>query len=363
MIRLLCLTSHADTLNSIRPEAEMLIGIARAGVITHVMTQPDSPYAEQMRAAGITLSPFSPRRKISPRAIRQIREYIARHDIDIVYAFNNIAISNAVWACTGSRVRLLTYRGQTGNIERYDPSSLLTHRHPRVDGIVCVAKAIEHYLRPRISPRVSIYTVYKGHDLSWYQDPAADRSALGLADSDYVVGCVANNRPRKGVRYLIDACAALADLKHLKLVLIGAGMSDEIVAHLPDQHPLRDRIVCLGVRHDVTQLIQMFDVAVLPSIKREGLPKTIIEAMAYALPCIVTDTGGNAELVAHEQSGLVVPVADSAALAAAIRRLADDPALAKRMGAVGRQRIAGQFSIERSVRDLLAVFEAQLRSH
>ena len=97
--------------------------------------------------------------------------------------------------------------------------------------------------------------------------------------------------------------------------------------------------------------------AVLPSIKREGLPRSVIEAMAYKTPPIVTDSGGNPELVVDGISGLVVPARDSAAIARAIRRLHDDAELRNRMGAAARERIRTHFRIE----DTIAKTEALYR--
>ncbi|MEM7765610.1 MAG: glycosyltransferase family 4 protein [Pseudomonadota bacterium] len=357
MTRLLCLTSHADALISVRPEAESFIGLAAAGVSMHVMTQADTPYVQRMRDANIRVASFEPRGKISPRAIRQIRDYVIANAIDIVYAFNNRAISNAIWACSGLDVKLITYRGQTGNVERFDPSVLLTHRHPRVDGIICVADAIRRYLRPRIAPRVPIATVYKGHDLRWYQDAPASRRDFQIPDDAIVIGCVANNRPRKGVEYLIAAFRKLASDKRLHLMLIGTGMDAQTLMAMPSDPGLRQRIHLLGRRDDVGALTQLFDIAVLPALRREGLPKTLIEAMAYGVPCVGTETGGIPELIADAESGFVVPVADADALAAAISRLTDDRMLRRRFGEAGRQRIVAHFSPDGTVRDTLRFFD------
>jgi glycosyltransferase involved in cell wall biosynthesis len=86
------------------------------------------------------------------------------------------------------------------------------------------------------------------------------------------------------------------------------------------------------------------NVAVLPSLRREGLPKTVIEAMAYGVPTIVTDVGGSPELVQHEISGIIVPPGDADALAAAMLRLWQQPELARTLGRGGRERIERDFS-------------------
>ncbi|MEO1420468.1 MAG: glycosyltransferase family 4 protein [Pseudomonadota bacterium] len=356
-MRLLCISSHADTRNSVRPEAESFIGLQRAGVEVHVLTQHDSAYAEELRAAGVNLIHQQLRKKFSWKDMREIRRITREHRIDAVYAFNNKAICNAAFACVGLPVVMITYRGQTGNIYRHDPAAYLTHLHPRVDAIVGVSQSVVDDLKPRVRHSVTVERIYKGHDLSWYTEPATPRSALGLASSDFVVGCVANNRPRKGVKYLIEACAKLTDLNNLKLVLIGSGMDNAHLGAELAQAGIDKQTLTLGLRTDATSLIQACDVAVLPAVRREGLPKTVIEAMAYGVPNIVTDTGGNAELVAHQISGLVVPVADSQALATAIRQLHADPESAAQMGKNGRNRIETDFHVSSTVKQTHALLE------
>lgn len=348
-MRLLCISSHADTLNSVRPEAELFIGLQRAGVTTTVMTQADSPYAETMAAQGIRIVDFVPQRKFSWAAIKRIRSEIRNHNIQAVYAFNSKAICNAAFACIGLPVVYMTYRGQTGNIYRHDPAAYLTHLHPRVDAIVGVSQSVADDLRPRVRKQVLVQRIYKGHDLSWYTEPASERSELGLNDDHFVVGCVANNRPRKGVKYLIEACAQLRDIQHLRLVLIGNGMDQDTLGATLEQYGIADRTVTLGLRNDATRLIQACDVAVLPAIRREGLPKTVIEAMAYGIPSVVTDTGGNAELVDTDHTGIVVPIEDAPAIAGALRRLCEEPSLAVTMGEAARERIREHFNVAETV--------------
>ena len=359
-MRLLCVTSHADTLNSVRPEAELFIGLQRDGVDVFVMTQEDSPYVTQMRAAGVTVIHQVIRRKLSRSTIGQIRYQARRLAVDAVYAFNNKAICNAAFACIGLPVAFVTYRGQTGNVRRHDPSVYLTHLHPRVDGIIGVSQSVVDDLAPQVRRGVRVDRVYKGHSLDWYTEPALDRSDLEIPEDAFVVGCVANNRPRKGVRYLVEACARLRELERLHLVLVGGGMDAQTLGDAVAEAGLDTRVRLLGLRSDATSVIQACDVAVLPAVRREGLPKTVIEAMAYAVPVVVTDTGGNAELVDHGRSGLVVPPADSAALAGALRQLHDNPDLARRMGATGRERIDSVFNVRETVRQTRDVLEAHI---
>lgn len=99
----------------------------------------------------------------------------------------------------------------------------------------------------------------------------------------------------------------------------------------------------LGLRKDVARLLRGADLFLLTSIS-EGIPLTVIEAMAAGLPVVATRVGGLAEVVADGTTGCLAPSGDDAALAEQVLRLADEPALRHRLGEAGRQRAAGLFS-------------------
>jgi glycosyltransferase involved in cell wall biosynthesis len=90
-------------------------------------------------------------------------------------------------------------------------------------------------------------------------------------------------------------------------------------------------------------------------VKREGLARSLIEAMAYGIAPVVTDCGGSPEIVVDGECGIVVPVRDAAALARAIARLHENPALRRQLGTAARARIANDFKIERTIEQTLAL--------
>jgi len=357
-MKILWITSHADTLNSIRPETETLIGLARRGVACEIMTQGDSVYRQAMEAAGVRVIEFVPKKKFGRRDARFVRRHLVEGHHDILHLFNNKAIAAGVRAARDLPVKVVTYRGQTGNVHRYDPVCWLTHLHPRIDRVICVADAVRKDMaRRRLDPD-SCVTVYKGHDLAWYADSPADLAAeFGIPDGAFVAGTVANYRPRKGIEVLIEATGHLPPDAPIHLLLVGAGMDHPQLTRVISRSPARERIHKTGFRTDACALIAACNCAVLPSTKREGLPKTVIEAMVYGVPPVVTDTGGSAELVVDGASGLVVPPGDPAALAQAVRRLYENPVLARAMGERARRRIDESFNIRQTIEQTLAVYE------
>jgi glycosyltransferase involved in cell wall biosynthesis len=103
-----------------------------------------------------------------------------------------------------------------------------------------------------------------------------------------------------------------------------------------------------GLQNDIPEVLQRFDVFVLPSIA-EGTSNTILEAMASELPVIATSVGGNGELVVPDVTGMLVPPGDHLALAAAIRGYVNQPWLGVEHGAAGRRRVTTHFGLQRMV--------------
>lgn len=349
--------SHSNV-NPIRPEAAQLIGLQESGEVgITVLCSPGSILIEYYGDHGIDTVTHSIHKKLSLDAIRFIRRQIRQQGYDLLHLFNSKAISNGANAAIGMPVKVIAYRGQTGSIKRYDPASYLNMLHPRIDKIICVAKAVEDDLRKQLwGDTGKLVTIYKGHDLSWYQNPPADLSALGLPDDAVTLSLVANLRPRKGLHVLMEATRYISPEIPVHLLLVGADPDDP---RLQEQlataaHP--ERVHALGYRNDAPEVSGASDIVVLPTTKREGLSRAILEGMAYGRPAVVTSTGGNAELVADGESGYVVPPNDAEALGAAIEKLACDKALREQFGAEAKRRIRTLFNVEQGVVKTLAVY-------
>src|SRR6185436_2068004 len=100
----------------------------------------------------------------------------------------------------------------------------------------------------------------------------------------------------------------------------------------------------IGEVSDVPSVLVRADIYVQPSFQ-EGLPNSVLEAMAMGLPIVATRISGNEDVVVHEENGLLVPAGDAEALAAALRRLMNDPLLAARMGRRSRQMVEERFAL------------------
>jgi glycosyltransferase involved in cell wall biosynthesis len=358
-IRALCVNDDIVQGND-RPTLAMFIGMHRAGIEVTIVCPPEHPHYRTLVDEGIPTVDIRFRRNLDRPAIRQLREELIRGKYDILHTFNNKATSNGLRAAKGLPVKIVAYRGIVGAVGFLDPISWLRYLNPRIDRIVCVAEAIrQHFLhmRPKIlrMPPERPVTIHKGHKLEWYTDEPADLTELGIPRDAFVVGCVANYRPRKGIEVLVEAMERLPEDIPAHLLLIGRMDAPGLTRRI-EQSPARDRIHRVGFRDDAPSLSAACNVFCLPSIRREGLSRAIIEAMAYRVPPIVTDSGGSPELVVNGESGFVVPVEDSAAIADAIERLYRDPALRLRLGNAARERIGTSFRNEDTVQKTIALY-------
>jgi glycosyltransferase involved in cell wall biosynthesis len=170
-------------------------------------------------------------------------------------------------------------------------------------------------------------------------DPAL-RAELVKGRPDYVVLTPARLHEQKGHTYLLEAAAQVPDAT---FVLAGDGPLRARLEARARELGVAERCVFLGHRSDIPELLAVADLFVLPSLY-EGLPVSVLEAMAARRPVVATAIGGTDEAVTHELTGLLVPPSDPGALASAIRRLRSDPALAGRLAAAGRERVEGEFS-------------------
>jgi glycosyltransferase involved in cell wall biosynthesis len=354
-IKALCITVDLD-----RPTTATFLGLKQAGVDVTVVCPPHAEARAQLEAAGVPLLDLELRRNFDPAAIRRLRAELRRGGYDILHVFSNKALQNGLRAIRGLPIRLIAYRGIVGNVSFLSPASWWRFLNPRIDRIVCVCNAVRDYflsMRPRWlrMPADRPVTIYKGHSLDWYTATPADRATLGVPQDAFVIGCVANYRPRKGIEVLVDALALLPADCPAHLLLVGNMASSRLSKRIA-RSPARDRIHRLGHRRDAPSLTAACDVFVLPSVKREGLARSLIEAMAYAVAPVVTNCGGSPELVIDGESGLVVPVEDPQAIATALERLYRDPELRRRLGAAARARIGTHFRIEDTITRTLALY-------
>lgn len=209
-----------------------------------------------------------------------------------------------------------------------------------------------------------------GIDTVFFAPEAADpagavrvREEAGIAPGDLVVTFIGRLLVHKGIVELVRAVEAVAAKQpHLRLLVVGwrdegnpAVVSEGFMGKLASGGPIR----FLGKRRDIREILAATDIYALLSY-REGTPRTVLEAMAMGKPVITTDAPGCRQTVEDGVTGLLVPVGEHAAVAAALERLIGDEQLRRRMGAAGRERAVRIFSNEVVVREVVMLHEPEV---
>ncbi len=228
------------------------------------------------------------------------------------------------------------------------------------DSIISVSE--EHRqaaIRERVTSPNRIQTVLNGIDLRPFQgaDPRRARRRLGFQESDLLLAVASRLAPKKGVEYLIRAMpAVLASFGTGQLVIFGEGPMKAELRQEAERVGVAQRVHFPGFRHDIPELLGAFDVILQPSLS-EGLSVSVLEAMAAGRPLIVCDIQGNREVIQNGETGLLVPPANSAALAEAILKVLGDPVLARRLGENAARVCRARFSEQRMVEQTLAIYD------
>lgn len=360
-IKALCITEDPD-----RPTTATFVGLHRAGIDLTVVCPPGSESRAVLADAGVPLRDLELGGRFDRAGTRRLRDELVRGRYDILHVFSNRPLESGISAVSDLPVRLIAYRGIVGNVRFLNPVAWLRFLNPRIDRIVCVCNAVRNYfltMKPAFlrMPAQRTVTIYKGHSLDWYTASPADLREVGIPEHAFVIVCVANYRPRKGIEILVEALNELPREWPVHLLLVGQMDASRLRRKIAAS-PVKERIHVTGNRRDAPALTAACDVFVLPSVKREGLARSLIEAMAYGVAPVVTDCGGSPEVVIDGQCGLVVPVRDAGAIARTIARLYKNPELRRRLGAAARERIASEFNIERTIERTLELYRELVRS-
>lgn len=310
-------------------------------------------------------------RTISMQGIRtafDLRKFVRQERFDIIHTmFPTSDLWGGPVAQFGSDTLLVSGRRDLGIVRtsKHDLMYRWLGRH--LDQVQAVSDAASQACieRDKIQPG-RVFTVHNGVEIEKIAaQPAIDNLAAtyGLhPDGKTVIASVGQIWPVKGVDTLVDA-AAIVCRKHPKTNFIIAGFANGEWAE-----QLQWRILSLGLESNVKivgyvrsiiPLLKASDIFCLLS-RSEGLSNALLEAMACGLPPVVSNVGGNPEVVCDQQSGFLVPRENPEAAAERIIRLIEDPALARRMGENGRARVNQYFTADAMVRRMAELYSGLL---
>jgi sugar transferase (PEP-CTERM/EpsH1 system associated) len=288
------------------------------------------------------------------RAIRESRP-------DIVHSRNWGAIEAVIAArLAGSCAVIHSEHGFEAGAAASEPWRRVAFRRlafELADGVLCVSRQLrDFHARSTAFPARRIKVIHNGVDSRRFcPDPAARarvRRELEIGENEFCIGCVGNLVPVKDHRTLLQALEELGEAaKGWHMLVAGEGPErPKLEAAACELSQRWTRISFLGTSLNVPELLNSFDVYVLPSLN-EGISNSLLEAMATGLPVIASDAGGNPEVVEDGISGLIFPAGDVTRLAEQLLRLQARDPFRVELGSAARRRVREEFSIDSMVQN------------
>lgn len=316
----------------------------------------------ELEAEGVRVTCLGRGRARGPGWVRRLRGGVRDERIDLVHAHLPATAIGARLGLRGRR-RPAIVTTEHNTWERYRP---LTRRvnaatFAMQDAAIAVSSEVARSIGPRTRPPVT--TIANGVDIERLRATSltreAAREALGLPSGVPVVGTVGGLTPKKGhvtlARAMPDVLRAHPDTR---FAFVGLPVDEEPVRRAVADAGVGERVVFAGYRPEASRLMPAFDVACLPSLF-EGMPVSLLEAMALGLAAVATRVGGVPEVATDGEDAVIVPPSDPGALSAAIISLLDDPTLRASLGDRAAT-TAERFSIQETVRRTQAVYDDAL---
>ena len=334
---------------------------------------PTGPLQESFERLGVEMFDFRRRTAFDPLPFLKLSRLMRQRRIDIVqttlFWADFIGATAAKFAAVPVILswETVSHEGDPyhNNFQRRNGYRLAMNC---ADRIIAVSREVkESLVRRRGIPEEKIQVIYYGVDLEQFRPKGRDsvlakRREIGVRHEDFLIGIVARLEPWKGHRYFIDAFAEVAPrFPDARVILVGEGSLRGELETMARQKNLQERILFLGVRQDVAQLVSCLDLFVLPSLPGEGLPNVLLEAMACGKPVIATQVGGVPELVHDNQNGYLAPPGNASALGETLANALSNRARLQQLALAGKSEVEENFSLDRQIAAFQKTFDELYR--
>jgi glycosyltransferase involved in cell wall biosynthesis len=340
--------------------AQKSAGVEATLLVFYNAHQPNLELYEEAKRRGLNPAMVRCEGRVDLKALREIRRHIREHAIDIVHTHGYKADLYGYIAARREKKPVVA----TCHNWRDVGSALLVYNRldrmvlKRFDAIAAVSDAVNEKLRFAGVPAGRIRTVPNGIDVRAFEDAALGGAALGSSSKSPVIGVVARLDLQKGFEYLFQAVRGLSEsYPGLKVVIVGEGPDRAAIEAMIRKLGLEDQVTLAGQRNDMPAVYAAMDIFVLPSLN-EGLPMTVLEAMAAARAVIATRVGAIPTVVGDGHTGLLVEPGDVFGLRGAIFRLLANPDLRRRLGQQAQARVLQHYTS-----DIMAQRYAELYEH
>lgn len=301
---------------------------------------------------GIEISHLNRQEGFDISLIFAIRKYIIKNKIDILHCHQYTPYSYGILASLLTRSKVIfTEHG------RFYPDSSSWKRkiiNPFLsmltNQITSISEATKQALIDYESlPSKKIKVIYNGiADLSNKKyEILTIRNELGLVDDNFVLGTISRLDPIKNHKMMLSAFKEISSqISKSRLLIVGDGPLKEELRQECEDLGITDKVIFTGFKIEPQKYLKIMDIFLLPSLS-EGTSMTLLEAMSFSKPCIVTNVGGNPEIVINNETGIVIPNNDEQLLVENALSLIEDKDKQILFGKKGRERYCESFSVEK----------------
>ena len=348
--------------------------LIKNGYNVHVACSPEK-YTEKLKKQGYKIKSIKIKRNFSPisnlKSLWQIYKFIKKEKFDIVHVHTPIAAFIGRIAAKLAHTPIIIYTahgfyfhenmsflqkklyiGLEKFCGRYFTDMLFTQSYE--DKITAINE--------KIISKDKVVWISNGVNIEKFNIPPDKnlKYSLGFKDTDKIIGFTGRLTKEKGIEELIIAIKkVIKTIPQAKLLVIGDTLTSDkegFNKNLIQENNLENKIFFTGFYEDVFRLLSIINIFVLPSY-REGMPKSILEAMAAGKPVIATNIRGCREEVVDGVTGLLVPVKNPEALAQAIIKILSNPEMAKKMGEAGKKRAREKFDEKMVLEKELKIYQ------
>jgi glycosyltransferase involved in cell wall biosynthesis len=307
---------------------------------------PNIEFYERARRRGLSVRMAHCQGRADWRAVRQIEECIQEDGIEVLHTHGYKAdLYGYVAARRSGRPIVATchnWLGGTAALGIYNHLDRMALK--RFHGLAAVSDSVAQRLFDSgVSPK-KIRTIANGIDVELFE--RARPLPVFDFDGNKVVGMVARLDLQKGFEYLLRAARELCGaFPELKVVIVGEGPDRQAIENMIQRFGLQSSVIVAGQHSDMPAIYAAMDIFVLPSLN-EGLPMTILEAMAASRPVIATRVGAIPTVIKDGETGLLVDPGDANGLRDALARLLTDSDFSRRIGSAGHNWVSRNYTSE-----------------
>jgi glycosyltransferase involved in cell wall biosynthesis len=350
--------------------AEMLLidlvrGLRNADYDVVVAYSTPGPLESRLRELDIPLFHLPRKFRVDPMLFLGIWKLIKKEKPDIVHTHlfkSDLHGRIAAWL---SKVPLIisTVHNNDAWIRKFPLGQIYGWTARLAHLIIAVSEEVrEYHIQYANTPADKIQVISNGVDISRFANPDLDpkkfRAELGIESSAPVLGIIGRLQPQKDHENFLNAAVLIAnEFPSARFVIIGDGPLRDALIEKTKELNLSGNVIFTGIRHDIPLALAALDVMVISS-RWEGLPVTLLEALAARRVVVATNVGGIADVVTSGESAMLVPAEDHMALAESCMRVLRDPQLAFALANAGFERVNSTFSMDAMMRKTVTLYQS-----